>query len=447
MSKETLKNKLNKVITLAKEHMVVTVVTCSVVAGGAVVGGVVAYNHAHADNEQATKIKITSAKDNSYVELKVRYLAVKGVIGELILDDVMSAKLPADAEEIRAYIENSNTKSVEKEMLEKMDELEANVEKETENSVTKLETKEKEVAALVATTNAPKFTEMEEETSETTQDESTEETKAVILDDATLVTLDDLKKEYFSLKKANKYKSAYGKCGEIIDLIKNHGAEEESTEEKTTEETTEAETSEEETTANGSHNSDADTGTDTTASAGNGSENQTQSQTQPAQEPQTQPAQKPQTQAPTQPAQEQPTQPQTQPAQEPQTQAPTQAPAEQPTENKAGVAETFYDGSVANGITAEEKAYIDGLVQNWLNGGCTNAELEQAALDYLVIERGYNTTSISSVKNSQMWIPNGQSYTLESKAVNTLYYYGKCYTNGEVSGDGRNGYYTVFSIS
>lgn len=423
MSKETIKNKLNKVITLAKEHMVVTVVTCSVVVGGAVVGGVVAYNHAHADNKQATKI--TSAKDSSYVELKERYLAVKGVIGELILDDVMNAKLPADAEEIRAYIENSNTKSVEKEMLEKMDELEANVEKETENSVTKLETKEKEVAALVATTNAPKFTETEEETSETSEGETTE---ALILDDATLVTLDDLKKEYFSLKKEKRYKSAYNKCGEIIDLIKNYGAEEETTEEETTEESTEAETSEEETTANGNANSNAEVPTGTIATTDNGSSNQSQPQTQaPTEQP---------TQAPTQPAPD--LQPEPQPA--------PQAPAEQPTENKAGVAETFYDGSVANGITAEEKAYIDGLVQNWLNGGCTNIELQNAVGTYLM-ERGYTITGTSAVKNSQMWIPNGQSYTLESKAVNTLYYYGKCYTNGEVSGDGRNGYYTVFSIS
>ena len=430
MSKETIKNKLNKVITLAKEHMVVTVVTCSVVVGGAVVGGVVAYNHAHADNKQATKT--TSAKDSSYVELKERYLAVKGVIGELILDDVMNAKLPADAEEIRAYIENSNTKSVEKEMLEKMDELEANVKKETENSVTKLETKEKEVAALFATTNAPKFTETEEETSETSEGETEEGTEALILDDATLVTLDDLKKEYFSLKKAKKYKSAYNKCGEIIDLIKNYGAEEETTEEETSEEeTTEAETSEEETTANGNFNSNAEVPTGTIATTDNGSGNKPA-----AQEPQTQaPVEQP-TQAPTQPTPD--LQPEPQPA--------PQAPAEQPTENKTGVAETMYDGSVANGITAEEKAYIDGLVQNWLNGGCTNAELDEAITEYL-FNRGYTITYSSVVKNTREWIPNGAVRTLEGQALNRLYYYGKCYTDGEVSGDGRIFYTTYVSFS
>lgn len=430
MGKETLKNTMKKVVTLAKEHMVVTVVTCSVVVGGAVVGGVVAYNHAHADNKQATKI--TSAKDSSYVELRERYLKAKAAIGELILDDVMNAKLPADAEEIRAYIENSNTKSVEKEMLEKMDELEENVEKETKNSVTKLETKEKEVAALVATTNAPRFTETEEETSETeaSEGETTEKTEALILDDETLITLDELKKEYFSLKKAKKYKSAYNKCGEIIDLIKNYGAEEETTEEETSEEeTAEAETSEEETTVKGNSNSNAEVPTGTIATTDNGSGNQPA-----AQEPQTQsPAEQP-TQSPAQTPAEQPTQ------------SPTQAPAEQPTENKAGVAETFYDGSVANGITAEEKAYIDGLVQNWLNGGCTNEELDEAISDYL-FNRGYNLTYSSVVKNTREWIPNGAVRTLEGQALNRLYYYGKCYTDGEVSGDGRIFYTTYVSFS
>ena len=38
---------------------------------------------------------------------------------------------------------------------------------------------------------------------------------------------------------------------------------------------------------------------------------------------------------------------------------------------KAGVAETLYDGSISNGITAEEKVRIDGIVSKWLSGGCS----------------------------------------------------------------------------
>lgn len=38
---------------------------------------------------------------------------------------------------------------------------------------------------------------------------------------------------------------------------------------------------------------------------------------------------------------------------------------------KAGVTETLYVGSISNGITAEEKAHIDGIVSKWLSGGCS----------------------------------------------------------------------------
>ena len=48
--------------------------------------------------------------------------------------------------------------------------------------------------------------------------------------------------------------------------------------------------------------------------------------------------------------------------------------ASQPANPKAGVAETLYDGSVAHGITAEEKSHIDGIVQKWLSGGCSGAD-------------------------------------------------------------------------
>ena len=50
--------------------------------------------------------------------------------------------------------------------------------------------------------------------------------------------------------------------------------------------------------------------------------------------------------------------------------------ASQPANPKAGVAETLYDGSVAHGITAEEKSHIDGIVQKWLSGGCSGADAE-----------------------------------------------------------------------
>lgn len=119
--------------------------------------------------------------------------------------------------------------------------------------------------------------------------------------------------------------------------------------------------------------------------------------------------------------------------------------ASQPANPKAGVAETLYDGSVAHGITAEEKTHIDGIVQKWLSGGCSGADAENEAGNYL-ISRGYSISSSDSCKDALIVVPNGANYTLNGKAYG-LYYYGKLYTTGEMNGDDRIAYITNFSIS
>ena len=119
--------------------------------------------------------------------------------------------------------------------------------------------------------------------------------------------------------------------------------------------------------------------------------------------------------------------------------------ASQPANPKAGVAETLYDGSVAHGITAEEKSHIDGIVQKWLSGGCSGADAENEAGNYL-ISRGYSISSSDSCKDALIVVPNGANYTLNGKAYG-LYYYVKLYTTGEMNGDDRIAYITNFSIS
>ena len=119
--------------------------------------------------------------------------------------------------------------------------------------------------------------------------------------------------------------------------------------------------------------------------------------------------------------------------------------ASQQANPKAGVAETLYDGSVAHGITAEEKSHIDGIVQKWLSGGCSGADAENEAGNYL-ISRGYSIGSSDSCKDALIVVPNGANYTLNGKAYG-LYYYGKLYTTGEMNGDDRIAYITNFSIS
>lgn len=119
--------------------------------------------------------------------------------------------------------------------------------------------------------------------------------------------------------------------------------------------------------------------------------------------------------------------------------------ASQPANPKAGVAETLYDGSVAHGITAEEKSHIDGIVQKWLSGGCSGADAENEAGNYL-ISRGYSISSSDSCKDALIVVPNGVNYTLNGVSYG-LYYYGKMYTTGEMNGDDRIAYETTFSIS
>ena len=120
---------------------------------------------------------------------------------------------------------------------------------------------------------------------------------------------------------------------------------------------------------------------------------------------------------------------------------------EEPVANST--AETFYDGSVGT-ISAEHKAYCDGLVRNWLNGGCTDSELEQQMIDYLS-ECGYNVNRTDSGKEDKfVAVDTANYYTVLSdpENVNALYYYGKCYTTGEriESPAGRRAYETFVSV-
>lgn len=123
-----------------------------------------------------------------------------------------------------------------------------------------------------------------------------------------------------------------------------------------------------------------------------------------------------------------------------------QAPApQQPSNPKAGVAETFYNGSVANGLSGEQKAYVDSLVNSWLNGGYTNSGLQNEIIDYLM-DFGCSISSVEVEKDSRFLIPSGKSYSLSSIASGNVYYFGKMYTNGEMDGDSRVGYNTSVSI-
>lgn len=116
-----------------------------------------------------------------------------------------------------------------------------------------------------------------------------------------------------------------------------------------------------------------------------------------------------------------------------------------PSNPKAGVAETFYDGSIANGLSADMKAHVDSLVNSWKNGGYSNSGLEDAIDNYL-FENGVTCSGVSVEKDARFLISSGQSYSLSDVASGGIYYYGKRYTNGEMDGDSRVGYNSFVSI-
>lgn len=116
-----------------------------------------------------------------------------------------------------------------------------------------------------------------------------------------------------------------------------------------------------------------------------------------------------------------------------------------PSNPKAGVAETFYDGSIANGLSADMKAHVDSLVNSWKNGGYSNSGLADAIDNYL-FENGVTCSGVNVEKDARFLISSGQSYSLSDVASGGIYYYGKRYTNGEMDGDSRVGYNSFVSI-
>lgn len=118
---------------------------------------------------------------------------------------------------------------------------------------------------------------------------------------------------------------------------------------------------------------------------------------------------------------------------------------QKPSNSKEGVAETFYNGSVANGLSGEQKAHIDGLVNSWMNGGYTNSGLQDEIINYLM-GAGCAISGVDIEKDTRFLIPDGKSYSLSSVAGGNVYYFGKKYTKGEMDGDSRVGYNSSVSV-
>lgn len=176
--------------------------------------------------------------------------------------------------------------------------------------------------------------------------------------------------------------------------------------------------------ASSKSNSDSKTGK--TQSAGGKSNSTDQSQKQPSQQPAQQPAQQP-TQ---QPAQQSASQVQEQP---------------KPQKEQVQAGWLYYGSKAGNGMTGEQKAYLDSVMKQWTNGELSDSDVEDILLQKIANEWGlpamsagvdgnhrYISKSLSEVPNCN-WILEQFSGIYDFEAI---------YTKGEYDEYGNLIYYS-----
>ena len=175
-------------------------------------------------------------------------------------------------------------------------------------------------------------------------------------------------------------------------------------------------------------NSDSKTGKSQTA--GGKSNSADQSQNQPSQQPAQQPSQ--------QPAQ--------QPAQQP-SQQPASQPQEQPKPQKEQVQAgwLYYGSKAGNGMTGEQKAYLDSVMKQWTNGELSDSDVEDILLQKIANEWGLSAMSAGVdgnhryISKSLSEVPNG-NWILEQ--FSGIYDFEAIYTKGEYDEYGNLIYYS-----
>ena len=183
-------------------------------------------------------------------------------------------------------------------------------------------------------------------------------------------------------------------------------------------------------------NSDSKTGKSQTA--GGKSNSADQSQNQPSQQPVQQPAQQPAQQPSQQPAQ--------QPAQQP-SQQPASQPQEQPKPQKEQVQAgwLYYGSKAGNGMTGEQKAYLDSVMKQWTNGELSDSDVEDILLQKIANEWGLPAMSAGVdgnhryISKSLSEVPNG-NWILEQ--FSGIYDFEAIYTKGEYDEYGNLIYYS-----
>ena len=100
----------------------------------------------------------------------------------------------------------------------------------------------------------------------------------------------------------------------------------------------------------------------------------------------------------------------------------------------------FYGSKAGNGMTGEQKAYIDSVIQQWTNGGLSNAAIEDMFIEKIAQEWQLPMITAGVTSNLLCLFPSRAEvpdYSLNLADMNGAYNFVGLYTKGEYD---ENGY-------
>ena len=100
----------------------------------------------------------------------------------------------------------------------------------------------------------------------------------------------------------------------------------------------------------------------------------------------------------------------------------------------------FYGSKAGNGMTGEQKAYVDSVIQQWTNGGLSNDAIEDMFIEKIAQEWKLPMITAGVTSNLLCLLPSRAEvpdYSLNLADMNGAYNFVGLYTNGEYD---ENGY-------
>ena len=100
----------------------------------------------------------------------------------------------------------------------------------------------------------------------------------------------------------------------------------------------------------------------------------------------------------------------------------------------------FYGSKAGNGMTGEQKAYVDSVIQQWTNGGLSNDAIEDMFIEKIAQEWQLPMITAGVTSNLLCLFPSRAEvpdYSLNLADMNGAYNFVGLYTNGEYD---ENGY-------